>query len=248
MPMPMPMGDEDHDEFMERCMGDETMQGDFDDPTQRAAVCEAQWGKRKKRMKQKVYKAALRLKAEGEGEAGEFSAVFSTLSVEDLHRDVTLPGAFTNGQPVIIEPWNHGWTLPVGKAVIRSDEKEAWVEGKFFLDTIGGLDHYRTVKNLEGIAEWSYTFDVLEADRGQFNGRDVQFLRKLDVVGVGPVTRGAGIDTRTVGIKQADGKEPPRENEKKEPESGEGETPNESKPSGVVRITRTRIDLIELED
>jgi HK97 family phage prohead protease len=196
-------------------------------------------------MKQKVFTAALKLKEAGEGvEEGEFSAVFSTLNVKDLHDDVTVPGAFTDGQEVVIEPWNHGWTLPVGKAAIRADEKEAKVEGRFFLDTSGGLDHYRTVKNLGGLAQWSYTFDVLRADTGQHNGETVQFLRKLDVVGVGPVTRGAGIDTRTVGIKQAD-KEPP---EKKEPDSGEGEAPDQGKPSGVVRVTRTRIDLIELED
>jgi hypothetical protein len=198
-------------------------------------------------MNQKVFKAALRLKEVGEGvEEGEFSAVFSTLNVIDLHGDVTMPGAFANGQPVIIEPWNHGWDgPPVGKGVIRADEREAKVEGKFFLDTAGGLDHYRTVKNLGELAEWSYTFDVLKASTGTFDGRDVQFLHKLDVVGVGPVTRGAGIDTRTVGIKQADDKKPP---EKKEPDNGEGEAPDQGKPSGAIRVTRTRIDLIELED
>lgn len=198
-------------------------------------------------MKQKTFKAPLKLKAEGEGEEGEFAAVFSTLNVKDLHGDVTVPGAF-NPQNVIIEPWNHGWDgPPVGKGVIVADESEARVEGRFFLDTAGGLDHYRTVKNLGDLAEWSYTFDVLQADTGQFNGETVQFLRKLDVVGVGPVTRGAGIATRTIGIKSEDGKEPPAP-EKKEPGNGEGETPNQGKPSGAVRITRTRIDLIELED
>lgn len=199
-------------------------------------------------MNRKVFKAALRLKAEGEGEEGEFSAVFSTLNIKDLHGDVTVPGAFMNGQKVIIEPWNHGWDgPPVGKGVIVADEKEARVEGRFFLDTAGGLEHYRTVKNLEEQAEWSYTFDVLQADTGQFNGETVQFLRKLDVVGVGPVTRGAGIATRTERIKQADGGKDPAP-EKKEPENGEGEAPEQGKPSGAVRITRTRIDLIELED
>lgn len=193
-------------------------------------------------MKQKVFKAALKLKEAGEGvEEGEFSAVFSTLNVEDLHGDVTVPGAFTAGQEVVIEPWNHGWTLPVGKAAIVADEKEAAVEGRFFLDTTGGLDHYRTVKNLGGLAEWSYTFDILEADRGQFNGRNVQFLRKLDVVGVGPVTRGAGIDTRTVGIKKkGDGEG--------EVESDE-ETAADDKPRGVSPQTvRVQIELLAMED
>ena len=44
MPMPMPEHDEDHDAFIERCMGDENMQ-EFEDEGQRQAVCEAQWNK-----------------------------------------------------------------------------------------------------------------------------------------------------------------------------------------------------------
>ena len=43
MPLPIPHDDEDHGEFIARCMGDETMVDDFDDPEQRRAVCETQW-------------------------------------------------------------------------------------------------------------------------------------------------------------------------------------------------------------
>lgn len=198
-------------------------------------------------MAQKVFKAALRLKEAGEGEEGEFSAVFSTLNVKDLHNDVTLPGAFSE-QEVIIEPWNHGWDgPPVGKGIIRADEKEAKVEGRFFLDTTGGLDHYRTVKNLGGLAEWSYTFDVLEAEKGLFGGEPVQYLKKLDVVGVGPVTRGAGIATRTERIKSDPGKAGDGKKEPEKPGDGEGETPP-SKPSGVTRVVRAQLELLELED
>lgn len=197
-------------------------------------------------MNQKVFKAAFKLKEAGEGEEGEFKAVFSTLNVKDLHDDVTLPGAFPD-QDAVIEPWNHGFTLPVGRAAIRSNEKEAWVEGRFFLDTTGGLDHYRTVKNLEGLAEWSYTFDVLEAEKGLFGGEPVQYLKKLDVVGVGPVTRGAGIATRTERIKSDPGKAGDGKKEPEKPGDGEGETPP-SKPSGVTRVVRAQLELLELED
>jgi len=43
MPMPKPTNDEDHDQFMERCMGEDTMMEDFEEPAQRRAVCERQW-------------------------------------------------------------------------------------------------------------------------------------------------------------------------------------------------------------
>lgn len=149
-------------------------------------------------MKRKIFTAPLELKQDGE--PGEFRAVFATLNVMDLDEDVTPPGAFSE-QPVIVEPWNHQWTLPAGKGVVKADDKEAWIEGRFFLDTDVGQENYQTVKNLGDLAEWSYTFDILEADSGVFEGNQVRFLRRMDVVGVSPVSRGAGIDTRTVAIK-----------------------------------------------
>ena len=151
-------------------------------------------------MGQKVYRGPIELK-NGEVE-GAFTAVFATLNVIDLHGDVTEPGAFNDGQEVVIEPWNHSWTLPAGKGTIQSDDREAWIDGRFFLDTQAGQENYRTVKNLGPLAEWSYSFDILESGEGEFENQRVRFLRQLDVVGVGPVTRGAGIDTRTVDIKQ----------------------------------------------
>ncbi len=42
MPLPKRRPDEDKDEFIDRCMGDDTMVKDFPDPAQRRAVCEGQ--------------------------------------------------------------------------------------------------------------------------------------------------------------------------------------------------------------
>jgi len=43
MPMPKPDPDEEHDDFIDRCMADDMMNDDFEDPAQRRAVCESQW-------------------------------------------------------------------------------------------------------------------------------------------------------------------------------------------------------------
>jgi hypothetical protein len=143
----------------------------------------------------------MQLKAEGE--PGEFSAVFATLNVVDHDGDVTLPGAFGE-QRVLIEPWNHDYSRPpVGKGMVRETEAEAIVDGRFFLDTAGGKEHYQVVKEIGDQQEWSYTFNVLDAERGTFEGEPVIFLKRLDVVGVSPVTRGAGIGTRTTAVKSA---------------------------------------------
>src|SRR3972149_1282305 len=41
MPMPKPDPDEEHDDFIDRCMADRMEE--FGDPAQRRAVCESQW-------------------------------------------------------------------------------------------------------------------------------------------------------------------------------------------------------------
>ena len=153
-------------------------------------------------MKKKTFHAPIVLKADGI--EGQFTAEFATLEVIDHDNDVTRPGAFQDGQETLIEPWNHNYgMLPVGKGVIHEKENKAVIEGQFFLDTQSGLEHYRVVKALGPLQEWSYTFEIEKASQGQFEAQDVQFLEKLDVWGVAPVTRGAGIDTRTTDIKGA---------------------------------------------
>lgn len=149
--------------------------------------------------KRKVFTGRVELK--DDGEEGTFRSVFATLNVIDHDGDVTPTGAFAEGQEVVVEGWNHDYGLPPGKGVIHSDEKEAWIDGRFFLETDQGRNHYNTLKALEGLEEWSYTFMIEEGQPGQFEGEDVYFLNALDVWGVAPVTRGAGIGTRTVALK-----------------------------------------------
>lgn len=140
-----------------------------------------------------------------EGDEGQFRAVFSTLNVVDHDGDVTLPGAFADGEKVRISYWGHRWgDLPVGRGEIHADEKEAWVDGKFFLDTEGGRETYNTVKGLGELQEWSYGFDVLERADGELEGEPVQFLKRVKVHEVSPVMLGAGVGTRTTAIKAKD--------------------------------------------
>jgi len=165
-----------------------------------ACIAAAGKGKEIRAMKTKTFRARMEFKAEGE--PGEFTATFSTLNVMDHDGDVTLPGAFKDGQAVRISYWGHRWhDLPVGKGVIHSDEERAWVDGDFFLDFEAGSETYKTVKNLGELQEWSYGFDILKESFGKFEDRDVRFLEGLDVHEVSPVMLGAGIGTETTSIK-----------------------------------------------
>jgi len=186
-------------------------------------------------MLKKTYRSAISFKSDSD-QTGEFEAEFATLNVIDHDNDVTETGAFHDGQETLIEAWNHNYgELPVGKGVIHEKDDKAVIEGRFFLETEGGLEHYKTVKAIGDLQEWSYTFSIEKRAFGEFEGTEVQFLQELDVWGVAPVQRGAGIDTRTIAIKAKKGGE------------GEGEPDGDkANPSAdlMARIAIAEINLI----
>lgn len=150
----------------------------------------------------KTYRKSLPFELKAASTTGEFRAVFATFNVIDHDGDVTVPGAFKDGTEVIIGSFGHKTAdLPVGKGVIVANDREASVEGQFFLDTGPGKDTYQTVKNLGGLGEWSYVFSVLKQSFGEKDGRPVRYLEDMKVYSVDPVLAGAGIDTRTTDIK-----------------------------------------------
>ncbi len=138
---------------------------------------------------------------------GEVSAVFSTFGVVDKDGDVTMPGAFEDGAPVRISAYQHkSWegALPVGKGVIRTTDTEAILEGRFFLQTAAGRDTFEVVKELGGLQEWSYGFDIEEHSYEDRGDTRVRILEKSRVHEVSPVLLGAGVGTRTLAVKGAD--------------------------------------------
>ena len=156
-------------------------------------------------------KKTIQVKVDGDGE-GSLSAVFSTLKVLDKDGDVTQPGAFKVDQPVILSDYNPGaiprfgyaGRPPVGKGTIREVGDEAIFSGKYFLDTAAGAEAYKTTKALGDLQQYSYYYDVLDYELGKFDGKNVRYLKSLDVYEVSPVYRGAGEGTRTLSLKYAD--------------------------------------------
>lgn len=140
-------------------------------------------------------------------DTGKVRAVFATLGVVDNQGDIIMPGAIEQGKAVRISAYNHaswGNSMPVGKGTISELGNELVFDGQFFLDTDGGAETYKTVKNLGDLAEWSFGFDVLEKSYEVIEGTERRKLLKLDTYEVSPVLLGAGINTRTLDIKSAD--------------------------------------------
>lgn len=139
---------------------------------------------------------------------GQVEAVFATLDVVDRDNDVTVKGAFKDGAPVSISAFGHkSWegALPVGKGTIQERGNEAVFTGQFFLNTTHGKDHFETIKALSEAGgpgvEWSYGFDVKDSAPGEVDGKSVRILKSMDVHEVSPVMLGAGVNTRTTGVK-----------------------------------------------
>lgn len=146
-----------------------------------------------------------------DGPEGSFRARIAQFNVVDKDGDVTLPGAFPAGKEIPISVYMHGsWSpggLPVGKGTISQDGTFAYVDGQFFLDTAAGVEHYKTLKQLGGMCEWSYGYDAKESLVG---ADDVaawpgawRVLKTVDVFEASPVLRGAGVGTGTESIKSA---------------------------------------------
>lgn len=138
-----------------------------------------------------------------QGTPGLVTCRFATLNVVDSDGDVTLPGAFGN-QTVRMQPYGHDtWALPIGKGAIREEGDAAIADLQINLEI--GQQAYSALKfDMEHgppAIEWSYVFDILEEERGKFDGQDVRFLKGLRVHSVDPVFLGAGVNTGTLSVK-----------------------------------------------
>jgi len=128
--------------------------------------------------------------------------------VIDKDGDVTLKGAFTDGQPVVVSAYGHGsWEgkLPIGKGTIREVGSEAIATLQFFMKTQHGADAFETVQQLseDDLQEWSYSLHDVQSTRGQVGGKAVRILERIGLVKeVSPVLMGAGVATRTLATKQ----------------------------------------------
>ena len=141
------------------------------------------------------------------GDKGTGQAVVATLNVIDHDDDVILPGAIGQ-QDVQILPAHDSRAMPLGKAIVHETDSEMIADFRFNLDTQAGKEWASQLKfDLENgskpVQEWSFAYDVIDADTGERDGKTVRFLKALKIHEISPVLLGAGINTRTLDIKAA---------------------------------------------
>ncbi len=146
------------------------------------------------------------LKGEDDEDTGKVLAKFGTSGVKDLDGDVIEKGAI-GVQQVQVSAFGHtSWSgsLPVGKGVTREDGDAQLADLEFFMDTTHGLDHFKTVKNLGELGEWSYGFEIMSSRAPTEEERQLgirQIIEEMKVFEVSPVLRGAGVNTGTISAK-----------------------------------------------
>jgi HK97 family phage prohead protease len=175
-----------------------------------------------------IYEAEI--KAVGDGDSGEFTAIVSVFNNIDLTQDVVQPGAYADdierwaksedNLPVI---WSHQWHDPdynigVVKEMEELEAGDARLKGQAFdlggLLVVGAMDleddsagskarkAWRLVKGRR-VNNWSFHYETLKASMGVKDDQRVRFLEKLHITEVGPTHVGANRATQTVETKAA---------------------------------------------
>lgn len=163
-------------------------------------------------MQTKDFAAKVKAAGPGDGlEEGQFKAIVSVFGNVDVVGDVVIPGAFENdlkrwedsgdSMPVI---WAHDWADPfshIGE-VLKAEEVEAGLQviGQLDLDNPKAQQVYRLLKGRR-VTQFSFAYDVLDADWGEKDGQEIYELRELKVHEVGPCLVGANQETELLAVK-----------------------------------------------
>ena len=132
---------------------------------------------------------------------GIVKAMVATLEAEDAYGRIVHQGA-VGAQNVLLSDWGHSsvWgTAPVGKGRVWEDGVQLMAEFQYDMDREAGVDAFRMVQSLGGIAQWSIAYDPTDIEEGR-NG--ALHFYALDMIESSPVGRGASPGTHTIQLQQ----------------------------------------------
>lgn len=223
MPLPKPSLDEDRDEFISRCMGDDKVIQEFPESDQRVAVCNSQFegGKmteetqvdleeyiEEQETKSEEMDIAFEYKAEDD-EKGMFSGYGSIFGNKDLGNDVVVEGAFAKsigkkGAKAVKMLYQHRQDEPIGVFdEIIEDRRGLKVKGRLAMGTQRGREVYELMKMgaLDGLSI-GYRVDPKGAEYDEKGKR--RYLKSVDLMEISAVTFPMNPRARVQAVKGAE--------------------------------------------
>jgi HK97 family phage prohead protease len=141
------------------------------------------------------------------GETGKGLAILARLSEIDHDGDTYAKGAFSwkGDQWCPLIHHHDRYQMPFGKARVYEEGDVAYAELHLNLETSTGADWHKALlfdlATGKAVQEYSYGFDVIDADYNITADRRTRVLKQLDVHEVSTVIRGAGRGTGTLSMK-----------------------------------------------
>lgn len=208
MPLPKPRSGEEQDEFVSRCMGNDTMREDFPEQDQRLAVCFSQWRDRKgtEPMQTKELRPILDLK-ELDSKSGAITGYASVFNNVDLQGDIVRPGAYAGSlsehkrkgtKPKMF--WQHNPREPIGKWVkFAEDGKGLIAEGQLNLEVQRGREALALLKDecIDGLSVGFRPIKMEPDEKGRMQ------LLELGLVEVSIVSLAANERARIDSVKNS---------------------------------------------
>ncbi len=263
MPMPSPSDDEGHDEWIDRCMANGTMNDEYPDDDQRLAVCEQIWdddsednAAMSKPERRHVEFDNLEVReaddSEGPGAIEGHAAVFNEwTNIAGLFEERIAPGAFEESieSDDIRALFNHNPDNVLGRnksgtLELSEDDTGLWMRVDL-PDNSLGWDLRESVKRGD-ITGQSFTFWAEEEQwERQDDGLDKRTLLKVSTDDLGPVTYPAYEGT-DVSASRARYQEWRDTEGSEQGETDEGEQKGQSVARADQRLHRIRVNEVKM--
>lgn len=214
MPIPKPTLGESQDDFMKRCMGNDTMRSEYPEKDQRVAVCMTSFRGKEEDMdyEHETLEVCAEIKAlnEENGESkGEFTGYGSIFGNKDLGNDIVVNGAFarsiaSKGARGVKLLYQHKADEPIGVFdEIIEDKRGLKVKGRLALGTQRGKEVYELMKMgaLDGLSI-GYRVDAKGYEYDDKGKR--RYIKEVDLMEISAVTFPMNPKARVNAVKGAE--------------------------------------------
>lgn len=206
MPMPEPQDDEDYDEFINRCMGDDVMTEEYEEQDRRRAVCENIWSDRgqgktqenqtlrnlRKGVRYERGAVEMGITAGGKEGNGWIEGYASAFGNVDSYNEVVEPGAYAKsvnervpGLPLMVSHLAHGGDANdvIGEVTeAKEDGRGLWVHAELDDSELAQKTREQVIEGTIGKMSVGYEMILWEVDRRE--SADLVRLKELKLMDV----------------------------------------------------------------